>query len=339
MTFKSFIASFPRGAYTSARTYRQRAVFEYDEHVARLARSVDLMCHSEAERAALHWVTDPATLEPFVRRECRAAIEYFIQQTQKQTAVLRTDSSSDEMKLTLLIAWNRSELPAVSPPDGSNLTAPVPSPADGIAAAAEAATVTTVDGVPAVHFWTLCQRLLPRPTAPVVVECMGHPRHNAKAKDSAWVLDRTALEQAMSKDANEVLLSDDAGNITEGLSSNFFVVRYVDGDGGLSADAPRPFVLYTASNALEGTVRKLILQICSSLSIPVVLDRNLNVFLDLPEHHWDECFISSTSRLILPIRELRQDSQQFLFKDPSVSHWLCDRLLKEMESVSRSILP
>ena len=56
--------------------------------------------------------------------------------------------------------------------------------------------------------------------------------------------------------------------------------------------------LYTAGEGvLEGTVRRLILQVCQSNSIPVVLSPPR--LADLTS--WEGCLISSTSRLALPV--------------------------------------
>ncbi|KAK9811374.1 hypothetical protein WJX72_002754 [[Myrmecia] bisecta] len=126
-----------------------------------------------------------------------------------------------------------------------------------------------------------------RPAPPVKTQVRGAPRTNASAKDSEWVRQRRVWEADKPADVNEVLLMDGEGNILEGLSSNFFAV--VDG------------TLQTADEGiLKGTVREVALQVCKREGIPVQLKapnmRNFNRF--------EGAFISSTSRLVLPIDEL-----------------------------------
>jgi hypothetical protein len=72
---------------------------------------------------------------------------------------------------------------------------------------------------------------------------------NAKAKDSEWVRQRQALEQQQPPDVNEVILMGPDGSLTEGLTSNFFVV---------SAAGE---VVTANEGALNGTVREVVLQV------------------------------------------------------------------------------
>lgn len=116
---------------------------------------------------------------------------------------------------------------------------------------------------------------------PVKVEIRGEPRKNAAAKDSDWVTERKKLGKA--DDVNEIVLENE-GMLYEGLSSNFFAMK----DG----------VLYTAGEGiLLGSVREAVLRKAEELDIPIVLE---------PPHiddveKWDAAFISSTSRMLLPI--------------------------------------
>lgn len=81
--------------------------------------------------------------------------------------------------------------------------------------------------------------------------CRGAPRHNAKAKDSEWVLQRQGLEQQKPADVNEVVLSTPEGHIMEGLTSNFFVLQ---GGSVVTAD----------EGVLSGTVRELVLEVSAT---------------------------------------------------------------------------
>eukprot|EP00667_Euglena_gracilis_P013699 EG_transcript_14138 len=131
--------------------------------------------------------------------------------------------------------------------------------------------------------------LLPRrPTPPILVDIRGAPRGNAKAKDTQWVKDRKALEATMAPDVNEILLLDEEGRVLEGTQTNFFAIV-----GG---------VVYTAGDGvLEGSIRKMVLEECAQAGIPLVLTPPNATEMD----RWEEAFISSTSRLVLPIDEVR----------------------------------
>jgi branched-subunit amino acid aminotransferase/4-amino-4-deoxychorismate lyase len=139
----------------------------------------------------------------------------------------------------------------------------------------------------------------------------GAPRSNAAAKDSAWVAARSALEAAKPRDCEEVLLVEGGGGggggggaVLEGTQTNFFaVVR-----GG---------VLRTAGEdrVLAGTVRRLVLEVCAREGVPVVLEAPPLAGLradgepgggkeEAEAEAWEACFLTSTSRLVLPVDEI-----------------------------------
>lgn len=129
--------------------------------------------------------------------------------------------------------------------------------------------------------------LPPLPSSPVKVEVRGAPRSNAAAKDSAWVSERAPLEALMRPDFNELLLVTADGALLEGSQTNFFAL--VDG------------ALHTAGEGvLAGTVRRLLLEVCEREGVPVVLSPPRLA----DAARWEGCFVSSTSRLLLPIDEL-----------------------------------
>ncbi|KAG0376813.1 hypothetical protein BGX24_007183 [Mortierella sp. AD032] len=123
------------------------------------------------------------------------------------------------------------------------------------------------------------------------VEVHGSPRHHATAKDSQWIRDRSGLEASLEKDSNEALLYEDTTqNIYEGLSSNFFAL---DRDRRTVLTAP-------LDSVLQGTILKVIMNVCNEDNIPVEFK-----FPNLKQtHEWEGAFISSTSRLVLPIEKL-----------------------------------
>lgn len=96
--------------------------------------------------------------------------------------------------------------------------------------------------------------------------------------------DRKVLEDSKLPESNEIILADEEGNLFEGLSSNFFVIR---SDGALQT-AP-------IESVLVGTVMKKVL---TSWNYSEIVFEHTNIKeIDT----WKGAFITSTSRLILPI--------------------------------------
>jgi thiol oxidase len=87
---------------------------------------------------------------------------------------------------------------------------------------------------------------------------------------------------------NEFLLVGDSGSVPEGSQTNFYAVM----NG----------VLHTAGEGvLEGTVRRLLLEVCEREGVPVSTSEP-PMIKDV--ERWEGCMISSTSRLLLPVDEL-----------------------------------
>ncbi|KAG2768123.1 hypothetical protein JG687_00008347 [Phytophthora cactorum] len=125
----------------------------------------------------------------------------------------------------------------------------------------------------------------------VKLEVAGLPRHNAAAKDSAWVRERRAIYDRMAPDMEEVILMDPATrHLLEGSQTNFYTIQ----DGAV----------YTAEEGiLKGTVRSLVLEVCAENGIPVKLSPPTLDDVD----KWQGCFISSTSRLVLGAKSLEYE--------------------------------
>jgi len=124
-----------------------------------------------------------------------------------------------------------------------------------------------------------------RPSQPVSVQLVKTHRNDPQVKDSQWVKERAQFTPVT--DINEYLLLTEDGRITEGSSSNFFVVI-------------RGAVHTAGSDVLVGTVQKTVETLCAEQHIPYVLRTPL---LD-ESHSWDEAFLASTSRWVLPIRTI-----------------------------------
>ncbi|KAJ1931684.1 hypothetical protein FBU59_006630, partial [Linderina macrospora] len=149
-------------------------------------------------------------------------------------------------------------------------------------------------------------------------------RSNPEIKTLDWVHQRARLEALIQPPVNEVVLVEGM-QFFEGLSSNFFVTRR----------SPTSFLGYELVSApldrvLLGTVMKNVLDICKQDGIRVVFEPDVEL------DRWSGAFVSSTSRLVLPVsRVVLPDGQVAdLSVDPLVTH-LRRRVLEL--AVSRSV--
>ncbi|KAL0228462.1 hypothetical protein RCL1_004605 [Eukaryota sp. TZLM3-RCL] len=168
--------------------------------------------------------------------------------------------------------------------------------------------------------------LPPVPTVPVSVKLQPYQRVAAEVKSIQWVHDRQRMEALINGNIHEVLLSEsDYTNevcILEGLSSNFFALYESNGS----------FVLVTCpvGLVLGGTIRKLVLEAAELVGLAVVEECPLLSKIC-------SCFITSTSRLILPIAEMElKDGRSLRFDVVPVLCQLREALLKILDSQSCS---
>ncbi len=131
--------------------------------------------------------------------------------------------------------------------------------------------------------------LPPLPEKPILVDVALAHRSYGNTKDSHWIAERDQLFR--SPGSNETLLMNDHGEISEGASSNFFVIR---NDRLRTCD----------EGILNGSIRKIVLEIAQKSSIQVdLLPPDWN-----ERNEWQDAFLTSTSRQVLPIDKL-QDGQ------------------------------
>ena len=99
--------------------------------------------------------------------------------------------------------------------------------------------------------------------------------------------ERRKLEEEMNSDSNEIILVDEFGRLYEGLSSNFFIIR----SDGLLQTAP-------LKDVLVGTVLMKVIEEWNWG--PIIYEHPLVDEIG----NWLGAFITSTSRLILPINQI-----------------------------------
>jgi branched-chain amino acid aminotransferase len=112
-------------------------------------------------------------------------------------------------------------------------------------------------------------------------------RQNPRAKLTGFIETAETVRQEVPEGIHEVVMVDEQGRALEGLSSNFFAVK----DG----------VIWTAAEGvLAGITRQTVLDIIRAQGIPLHLEGiPVEGVADL-----DEAFLTSTSRAVLPIREI-----------------------------------
>lgn len=135
-----------------------------------------------------------------------------------------------------------------------------------------------------IHYSNLPDLALP----PVSCEIIPGTRTHIKAKDSEWARYRRQIE-SMKKNpkSTDCLLLDKDGKLNECLAANFFAIK----DGKVHTGM---------KGVLYGTVMDTILTVCKEKGIPIV--ESAPEFKDIEKY--DEVFLSSTTRLLVPIDKL-----------------------------------
>jgi branched-chain amino acid aminotransferase len=114
-----------------------------------------------------------------------------------------------------------------------------------------------------------------------------YERKNPKAKVFEFVEVQDQIRKQFNEVVEEVILLSPTGEILEGLSSNFFAI--VDGN-----------IYTTGKGVLRGVTRQIVINVAKKADIPVIYHRvNLTQV-----KAFEECFITSTSRGILPVTSI-----------------------------------
>ena len=120
----------------------------------------------------------------------------------------------------------------------------------------------------------------------------GHGRSNPTIKNSEWVLER---KKVVDETAEDTLLTNELNpdEVLEGSQTNFFIVR----KDNVLQTSPDEFVLH-------GTIRKIVLEASKELGLSVLFK---NPCLSEANEIWREAFLTSTSRLVLSIDEIKNN--------------------------------
>lgn len=155
----------------------------------------------------------------------------------------------------------------------------------------------------------------------VPVQVRRYQREAPDVKSLDWLRAKKDMESELPPDMEECLLAGgaDHNELYEGLSSNFFTVQ-----NGTVYVAPEGTILL-------GTVMRLVMDACKALDIP--LKREVPRLEQVSE--WEGCFITSTSRLVLPISSVQfpdhPDIPEKTFEAP------CDTILSIQQYVQQEL--
>lgn len=112
-------------------------------------------------------------------------------------------------------------------------------------------------------------------------------RSQPGAKLTGFITSTQELRKTLDGGIEEVIMVDEKGNILEGLTSNFYAV--ISG------------TVHTAGEGvLPGITRQMVLDVASLAGIPISLTAPSLAEID----HFDEAFITSTSRSVLPVTQI-----------------------------------
>ena len=164
----------------------------------------------------------------------------------------------------------------------------------------------------------------------------GHGRDNALAKDSKWVSDRkqyttctneqslcgcknaeksvvssktasssaSTITASKSSPFEEIILTNDKGELLEGTQTNFYVVKNAtnlcSSITSSSSKCSAPTIITANEGILHGSVRDSVLRVC--LAHNVTLELRPPTLEDL--QHASGVFLTSTSRWVMPVNEV-----------------------------------
>lgn len=172
------------------------------------------------------------------------------------------------------------------------------------------------------NIWIIVEKLPPIPEPPIYVEVVVSERSNPTVKHSSWTLEKQNLDSKINTKINELLLSDSQGNITEGLSSNFMIIKN------------QKIITCPDQMILKGTIRNLMLKLASETKVPVLFERP-NI---LEVNEWSGACIMSTSRLLLPVNFIIHNQKEYSIPSSSLVTNLKQLLFKTLSKNATSLI-
>ncbi|EFC48158.1 predicted protein [Naegleria gruberi] len=278
-----------RGAYTTARsTLNGKAVFEFAFHIHRLIyTSLKMLQHFKsnlnantdefAQEEGHYPLKDLFQLESFtqtIREMTKAGIE-------KLKDFYQFKDENLEFKITLVIVFpNR-----YSYPESINRESIQDSSSK----------------------YNIYLHLCPMPNTPKTIHVDVHPGsrfHWGNVKDTYWAIERSQLGHKKLKTSNEVIMCEEDGSLREGISSNFFAILKSNGKTQTANEG-----------VLIGSTRAAVIPGPVEDSLDLKLETDMNTLLNQDQYEitapnlanlleFEEVFITSTTRLLLPIKQM-----------------------------------
>ncbi|EFC49866.1 predicted protein [Naegleria gruberi] len=299
-----FLKQFPRGAYTAMRTLHRHSVFQLKFHVHRLIYTTMKMINDEH----LEINTNSPKSESLIE-ECSIGMyplsllssveksnnnekhELFLEEVVKTLGQsiaeysINVDDehpnecdqlSVEELKVTLLLVWYHQRK------SSSEIS-------------------TSFD------LYSHITKLGERPSKPVFVDIVPGSRcHLGNAKDSIWITERNSMLNKKTQSSNEVLMCEESGIVREGTSSNFFIInrdgKVVTARDGILFGSVRGLLIPTQDQAQSILKNSTEEESCETVLKSSEYTEDNPTIRDLL--NWKEAFITSTSRLVLPIKTI-----------------------------------
>ncbi|XP_072997277.1 uncharacterized protein [Typha latifolia] len=261
------------GAYTTTRTdVNATLLLFWDRHLSRLSDSVRLLAGSRPDLLGLvrpRAEFSPA-VEPLVSVSLRTGLELAL-------AKRRIAEREDELAITTLVRSREDDEEGIDVYLHLGFYVP------------------PVFGLGGAH-----------------LAVAGRGRDVAMAKYSDWARMRKGLEKMRPPLATELLLTNDGNRILEGSVTNFFVVcrkMINQSRDEPSSDQQKKCMLEVqtapiSDGVLPGIMRQLVIEVCSSIGIPLRetapswSDRDL----------WEEAFVTSSLRLVQHVETIQAPS-------------------------------
>ncbi|WKZ34342.1 MAG: aminotransferase class IV [Anaerolineales bacterium] len=123
-------------------------------------------------------------------------------------------------------------------------------------------------------------------------------RHDPRIKNTVFITESIDQRKLLSKDVFEVLMTRD-GRILEGMTSNFYAVKYVMTGNVAKESQTNAIKIITAKRGiLLGVTRKVVLRLARGQGISIEYRApKMNV-------NFDEAFLTSSSRGVVPIVQI-----------------------------------
>jgi len=158
----------------------------------------------------------------------------------------------------------------------------------------------------------ITQEEIPLPKKTITAKTVEMERPKPTLKSMNRKVENKALAQAKSEGADEAILINSEGHVTEGSISNIFIVK------------DNKIYYPPAKDRLQGTTQKVIEQIADKMNI----DHNEKVINKTDLFNADEVFLTNAVRIIMPVSKINKQN----FTPDTVTNQLKSELNLQIET-------